>query len=1052
MRTTRIRPTVPGRLRSWLATAAVLTASTAAVLTQAGPAFAAGTTLYAAPNGSGTACSSSRPCSLTQAKTKVRAINNSMTRDITVELADGTYRLSAPLAFTSADSGSGGHTVNWKAALGAHPVITGARKATGWTVQDSAKNIWKSNVGTGFDTRHLSVDGVMATRARTEVRRSDLTATTNGYTFTSSSLSYLNSLAQPGRTEIHGVGSFTDRYAPVTGISNGTITMAQPSWDNNTFGYDTLTSPFRAGPLYIENAFEFLDTAGEWYLDTAAGTLYYKPLTGQDMSEADVEVPKLESLVGVGGTYSSPATHISFSGLQFSGTSWLDPTDHGYASQQTGAYLSGTWDRPSDALTSCQSGCRLFEAARPHWKQMPSAVQVSAADHIAFTGNRFTQLGQNALGIGNDANAHSTGVGLGARSITATGNVFTQDAGGGIAVGGVRADAHHPSDRRMTNRDITLTNNLIHDVALEYRDMSAILVTYVNGATISHNEAYNLPYSGLTIGYGWGANDIGGSQDYVNRGLYNYQPVYTTATTAANNHVTDNYIHDLMQQMTDGGCLYTLSASPGSTFERNYCHSNNGWFGFYHDEGSRDFTDTNNVFRNTGEWGHENSNATNNTGGLTLTDNWTNNSSANITNTNGRGDVVSGTVVVSDGNWPSAAKKVMNNAGIQPRYRPLTTAPVSSPYSTYSSTPADTGQSGGHFTITDAGEGIRRAGGQQEDEYGTVFRKGAAVDGTSVTARVDHLDKTSSRAAAGVVLRNDLTDDGSSAGYAAVVVTPNNGVSFQRDSNADGYLDKLTSTAATVKAPVWLRLTRTAKQVSAYYSTDGSTFTQVGSTVTLPSMATTQDAGVIHTAHSTTAGSATFSNLRIVTSPYKAYSSIPAAVSQSGQVTSLTGAGIDVWRSGTAYDDEYSAAYRTGAAGTSSTVTVRVAGQDKTNSWAKAGLMLRNNIASAGSSTGYLVLATTPGNGIALSSDSDGDGYLDTNTVRTGSATVAPVWLRLVRSGTSVTGSYSADGTTWTTVGTATLTGASSTLDAGMFSTAHAGTIGTAAFGQFSVS
>ncbi|MDX3697657.1 hypothetical protein PV726_47295 [Streptomyces europaeiscabiei] len=100
--------------------------------------------------------------------------------------------------------------------------------------------------------------------------------------------------------------------------------------------------------------------------------------------------------------------------------------------------------------------------------------------------------------------------------------------------------------------------------------------------------------------------------------------------------------------------------------------------------------------------------------------------------------------------------------------------------------------------------------------------------------------------------------------------------------------------------------------------------------------------------------------------------------------------------------------------------------------------MLRNNIASAGSSAGYLVLATTPGNGIALSYDSNSDGYLDTNTIKTGSATVAPVWLRLVRSGTSVTGSYSADGTTWTTVGTATLTGANSTLDAGMFSTAHA--------------
>nr|WP_239135331.1 DUF1349 domain-containing protein [Streptomyces sp. SID12488] len=394
----------------------------------------------------------------------------------------------------------------------------------------------------------------------------------------------------------------------------------------------------------------------------------------------------------------------------------------------------------------------------------------------------------------------------------------------------------------------------------------------------------------------------------------------------------------------------------------------------------------------------------------------------------------------------------MDSAGIQPLYRPLTTDPVSSPYSAYSSTPANTGQGGGRFTITDAGADIWGTGGQHDDAYGTVYQADSAVNGTSVTARVDNVDNTNGWAKAGVVLRNDLTGNGSSAGYAVATATPSNGVSFQWDSNADGYLDQLTSTASTVKAPVWVRLTRTATTVSAYYSTDGSTFTQVGSTVTLPSMATTQDAGVIHTAHSTTPGSATFSNLQIVTSPYKAYSSIPAAVSQSGGVTSLTSAGIDVWRSGAQYDDEYSAAYRTGAAVTSSTVTVHVDSQDTTNGWAKAGLMLRNNIASAGSSTGYLVLAATPASGIALSYDSNSDGYLDTNVLKTGTAAVAPVWLRLVRSGTSVTGSYSADGTTWTTVGTATLTGANTTLDAGMFSTAHAGTIGTANFSQFSVS
>ncbi|MDQ1021464.1 right-handed parallel beta-helix repeat-containing protein [Streptomyces afghaniensis] len=669
MRPTRIRPATRGRLRTSLAAVTLLTASAGAVLAQAGPASAATTTLHVAPDGTGTACSATHPCSLTGAKTRVRALNDAMTGDLDVMLAGGTYRLTRPLTFTSADSGTHGHTVTWKAAPGARPILTGAQRATGWTRHDAAKNIWKADVGTGFDTRQLYVDGIQATRARSTINRSDLTPTTSGYTFTSSSLNYLNSLAHPGRTEIHGVNSFTDRYSPVSGISNGTITMEQPSWDNNTFGYDTLTQPFHAGAFSIENAYEFLDAEGEWYLDDNTGTLYYKPRSGQDMSTADVEVPKLQSLIRVGGTYSSPATHIAFSGLQFSGTSWLGPNGHGYANQQTGAYISGTWDRPADALTSCQVGCKLFEATRPHWHQMPSAVQVSAADHITFTGNRFTQLGQNALGIGNDANAHATGVGLGTDTVTALGNSFDQNAGGGIAAGGIQADAHHPGDTRMTNRNLTLSNNLIHDVSLDYRDMSAILATYVNGATIAHNEVYNLPYSGINLGYGWGANDAGGSRDYLDRGLYNYQPVYQTATTAANNHVTDNYIHDVMQQMTDGACMYTLSASPGSTLERNYCRNSNRWIGIYHDEGSRNFTDTNNVFRDTGRWANANAGPTNNTGALTLRDNWTANSDTNITD-GIRGNVVTGTVVVTDGDYPAGARTVMRNAGIQPRYRP----------------------------------------------------------------------------------------------------------------------------------------------------------------------------------------------------------------------------------------------------------------------------------------------------------------------------------------------------------------------------------------------
>ncbi|MFI1030023.1 right-handed parallel beta-helix repeat-containing protein [Streptomyces sp. NPDC020951] len=655
-------------IRTSLMAAVALATVTATAPAQATPALAAqATVLHASPGGHGTACSSARPCSIGQAKAKVRALNSHMRTDLVVQLAGGTYRLSAPLTFTRADSGTNGHTVTWKAAPGAHPVLSGARKATGWTQQDRAKNIWKAKVGKGFDIRQLYVDGVQATRARTELNRADLTGDAGGYTFTSGALNHLNSLADPGRTEIDALGSFTNRYSPVAGISHGVITMEQPAWNNNTFGYDTIGNPFRKGPLYIENAYELLDSAGEWYLDTRTGTLYYKPLPGQRMSTADVEMPRLESLLSVGGTYQAPATHITFSGLQFSHTSWLLPsTGQGYADQQTGAFVYGDWERPADALNSCQYGCRLFEATRPNWHQMPAAVQVSAASHISFTGNRFTQLGQVALGIGNDANAHTTGVGLGADTISVTGNVFTQDAGGGVVVGGVQADAHHPSDPRMTNRNITISDNVMHDLALDYRDMTAVLVTYATDVTVSHNEIYDMPYTGIAIGYGWGTNDPGGSQDYVNRGLYDFQPVYTTPTTLKNLKVTGNHLHDVMRTMDDGACIYTLSAAPGTSIDRNYCADNNGHYGIYHDEGSRDYTDSNNVFRDTGDWDHENSNATNNTGALTVRDNWTSNGSISLSNGQ-RGNVVTGTAVVTDGNWPRGAQQIMENAGAHGR-------------------------------------------------------------------------------------------------------------------------------------------------------------------------------------------------------------------------------------------------------------------------------------------------------------------------------------------------------------------------------------------------
>ncbi|GAA2153784.1 MULTISPECIES: RICIN domain-containing protein [Glycomyces] len=624
-------------------------------------------TYYVSPNGNdsnpGTAAQPLK--TLTAAQQRARTAAATGDGDVTVNLLDGTYRLSAPLRFGAGDSGKNGHTVTWKAADGAHPVVTGAQAVTGWTLDDAATGVYRADVGTGFDTRQLYVDGRLAQRARTGIAAGDMTLNASGFTLNNGNFDYLASLPDKQRIELQAMLSFTNRFAPVQGISGRTVTMQQPAWNNNTYGYDTIQSPFRNPTFYLLNSKRFLDQGGEWYLDTTAGRLYYKPLSGQNMANAKVELPRLKTLVEVGGTYDAPVRGLVFSGLTFTGTTWLEPgSNNGYANQQTGTFITGVQpNRPADAFTSCKSGCKGFEAARNSWAQAPAAVQVSASDGITFSDNDFVNLGSVALGIGNDANAHSTGVGLGAKNIKVLRNEFTSSAGGGIVVGGVRPDAHHPSDARMVNSDILISDNSVHDTAVEYLDHAAILGTYATRLTIDHNYVSDMPYSGINVGFGWGANDPGGSPEYLNRGLYDYQPIYQTPTTAREVHVTGNHVRNVVETLWDAGCIYSLSAHPSSTINGNFCE-NSGQLGLYFDEGSRYFTANGNVFRNTaGQWAHANNQSGNLTGDMTLTGNYTTNSAITGLVDGQRGNTVRNNTTFSAGSPPAEASRIMADAG-----------------------------------------------------------------------------------------------------------------------------------------------------------------------------------------------------------------------------------------------------------------------------------------------------------------------------------------------------------------------------------------------------
>jgi hypothetical protein len=189
--------------------------------------------------------------------------------------------------------------------------------------------------------------------------------------------------------------------------------------------------------------------------------------------------------------------------------------------------------------------------------------------------------------------------------------------------------------------------------------------------------------------------------------------------------------------------------------------------------------------------------------------------------------------------------------------------------------------------------------------------------------------------------------------------------------------------------------------------------------------------------------------------PYQTYSSAtdaPAAYaeSQDGTQFGIRGAGADLYSS----TDAYSSIYLKGAVGAASTIQTEVTSQQNMAGFAKAGILVRNSISGSGSTPEGVILFESPSGGIQLEWAKSGGNFINAVTPANGTiADTVPVWLRLVRSGSTYTGYYSTDDSTWTLVGSATLGGQAAGQDAGMFVTSHAsGSPGTVYFNGFAVS
>jgi parallel beta-helix repeat protein len=482
-----------------------------------------------------------------RARDAVRKINKNMTSDAIVYLRGGTYELEEPLVFQPDDSGQNGYRVIYMAYPGENPVVTGGERISGWI--PIGDGVYKANIA-GLRFRQLYVNGQPGIRARTPNEggfnrlhhwdESDRTIVVTG--------SEIQNLSSLNDVEMIIHKEWTQNNLRLASYemsdSEAHLIPLEPDRTKAFSSHDYLRKNGQS--YYLENAFEFLDAAGEWYLSAASNEVFYKPRAGEDASTLVAVAPKLVQLIRLQGTPTNPVRNLAFLGIVFEHSTWLEPSEEGFATHQA------DWIMKENKQTS----------------RIPGAIYLQNAENIRFEGNIFRNLGATAVVLWS-----------GVRESAFEGNTFQNVSATGISIG--MDLEQHPTDPSQVCRDNVIKNNFITKVGRDYHSSVGIFAGYTEGLMIENNELADMPYTGISVGWGW-----------------------TLETTPLkNNLIKRNRIHNVMSLLSDGGAIYTLSKQPGTAIVENYIFKiarspwagDFGISGIYLDEGSSLITLTNNL-------------------------------------------------------------------------------------------------------------------------------------------------------------------------------------------------------------------------------------------------------------------------------------------------------------------------------------------------------------------------------------------------------------------------------------------------------------------------
>lgn len=527
-----------------------------------------GTVIHVSPDGDDavTGAHSFAYRTLSAARDTVRRTPRQDGEEVVIELADGMYPLTEPFVLGPEDS-----ELVFRAAEGARPVVSGGVAVTGWEQDEGAR--WKAQTDIAV-CRQLYVNGVRAQRARGpfpegaerfgELKAIDEVA---GFRMPDGSLA---DWKRPQDLELGFYNSWSHMIGRVASVRRNSDGVAELVMQQPGFYLLCRKEGVKAeDPAYIENALELLDEPGEWYHDPETRVLYYLPRDGEDMASAECVVPVLETLLRVHGTVNAPVRNVRFEGITFADATWLSPNRIGHADVQANYSIE-----PTNLFERDGSLVNLHN----EYVKSPATVIVEYGHGIVFEDCTFTRLGGAGLDLGR-----------GSQECVVSRCTFADISGSGIQIGDVLKDDHHPANPAMVVRGNRVSDCLIERVGAEYEDSVGIFTGYVQETVIEHNEIRDLPYSGISVGWGWGEEDSGG-------GNYPIPFVYEQATPARDNRIANNHIYRVMQRRNDGGGVYMLGNQPGTMISGNYIHDSVGWpGGIYLDEGSGFIEITGNV-------------------------------------------------------------------------------------------------------------------------------------------------------------------------------------------------------------------------------------------------------------------------------------------------------------------------------------------------------------------------------------------------------------------------------------------------------------------------